>query len=156
MIEGNIERHIILSGADSIAAFQEGGLVYRTQPIPIIQEISIFNLLKDKNKIVKLDDMLSHDFEILGITADIPEDEADAQKKVSDPGYQPTVNLGIRVYSSAKAIQNVSLNLTPFPFYTNRLFINHRDSWHLKANRDVSRISFKCSPIYLENPVAFP
>jgi hypothetical protein len=155
MIEGNIERTAILSGTDSIAAFTEGGLIYRVQPIPIIQEISIYNLEKDRNKIVRLDDMLSHDYEIIGVTADIPEDDTDAQKKFEDPGYQPTVGLGIRVYSNAKAIQNISLQLTPFPSYANRLFINHRDTWHLKADRVVSRISFKCCPIYLEQPIAF-
>lgn len=156
MIEGNIEKHIILSGSDSIAAFQEGGLVYRSQAIPIIREISIYNLEKDRNKIVRLSDYLTHDYEILGITSDIPEDETDVEKKATDPGYQPAVRLGIRVYSNAKAVQNVALQITPFPFYNNRLFINHRDTWHLKADRNVDRISFKCSPVYLETPIAFP
>ena len=156
MIEGSIKRDIILSGSDSIAAFKENGQVYRVDPIPIVQEISIYNIEKDRNKIVKLGDLLTRDYEIIGITADIPDDETDVEKKATDPGYQPAVDLGVRVYSNAKAIQNVHLRLTAFPFYVNRLFINHRDTWHLKADRQVDRITYKCIPVYLEQPIVFP
>lgn len=156
MNEGSIKRDIILSGSESIAAFKENGQVYRVNPIPIVQEISIYNLEKDRNKVVRLDNLLTRDYEIVGITCDIPEDEVDVEKKASDPGYQPKVELGVRVYSNAKAIQNIQLQLTPYPFYTNKLFINHRDTWHLRADRQVDRITYKCIPIYLESPIAFP
>lgn len=156
MIEGSLKKELILNGSSSVGTFKENGVIYRIEPFSIIQEINIYDLEKDRNKIVRLSDRLTRDYEIVGITADIPEDEIDVQKKASDPGHQPTVELGVRIYSSQKAIENVKLRLTPYPFYTNKLFINHRDTWHIRANRKVDRITYKCKPIYLEQPIIFP
>lgn len=155
MIEGSIKKDLILNGTNSIAAFREDGAIYRVEPFSVIQEVSLYNIEKNKTKIYRLDDRLTRDYEILGITAEIPDDE-DYQTEATDkPGEQNTVKLGIRVYSSAKSTSNVKLELTSYPFYVNKLFLNHRDTWHLKADRDVTSITFMCKPVYLEQPIVF-
>ena len=156
MIEGSIKRGLVLNGSESVATFREDGAVYRVADIDIIQEVTIYSLLKDKNKIVKLEDRLTKDYEIVGITVDIPDDDTSEQAQTKDPGSQPKVKVGIRIFSNAKAIENVELELSPFPSYTNKLYINHRDTWHIKADRNVDRITLKCIPVYMEQPVIFP
>ena len=156
MIEGSIKRGLVLNGSESVATFRENGAVYRVADIDVIQEVTIYSLLKDKNKVVRLDDRLTKDYEIVGITVDIPDDDTSEQAQARDPGSQPKVKVGIRIFSNAKAIENVELELSPFPSYTNKLYINHRDTWHIKADRNVDRITLKCIPVYMEQPVIFP
>ena len=156
MNEGSLQKQVILNGTNSIQVFEEDGLIYRVEPFSIIQEINIYGLEKNKTKIIRLSDRLTRDYEIVGITADIPEDEGDVEKAASNPGYQPTVEVGVRVFSNMKTTENVRLRLTAYPFYTNKLFINHRDTWHMRCDREVTRITYKCKPIYLERPVVFP
>lgn len=156
MIEGSLKRGLILNGTDSVATFRENGAVYRVADINTIQEITVYSLEKNKNKIVKLGDRLTKDYEILGITVDIPDDDINEQTQTKDPGSQAKVKVGIRIFSHSKAIENVELELTPFPSYTNKLYINHRDTWHIKTDRNVDRITFKCIPVYIEQPIVFP
>ena len=156
MIEGSIKRDLILNGTNSVATFKEQGAIYRIEPYSIIQEISLYNLEKSRTKIFKLGDRLTKDYEIIGITADIPEDDGDVNEPDNKAGEQPRVKLGVRIFSDAKAIENVQLTLTPYPFYVNKLFINHRDVWHIKCDRDVTRITYKCKPVYMEQPIVFP
>ena len=156
MSEGSIRREIILSGTDSIAAFSDKGQIYRAEPIPNIQEIGFHNLLKDKTRVFRLADRLDKDYEILGILAEIPMTQAEINGTVTDPGNFQMVKLRIRLYSAAKDVSEIALDITPYPFYTNKLFINHRDTWHIKADRDVDNITFMCKPVYLEMPLVFP
>lgn len=156
MIEGSLKKELILNGTNSVATLTEDGAIYRINGMSIIQEISIYNLEKNKTKIVKLDDRLTKDYEILGILADIPEDDGNVDNATGNPGEQNTVKLGLRIFSGKKAVENVKLQLTSYPFYTNKLFINHRDVWHMKADRNVNRITYKCRPVYMEQPVVFP
>lgn len=156
MIEGSLQKSIVLNGTDSVATFKEQGAVYRIDAFSLIQEINLYNLVKDRTKIFKLDDRLTKDYEIVGITVDIPEDDGNADVATDKAGEQPKVKLGIRIFSNAKAIDNIQLELTPYPFYTNKLFINHRDVWHIKCDRDVTRITYKCKPVYMEQPIVFP
>ena len=156
MIEGSIKRGLVLNGSESVATFRENGAVYRVADIDVIQEVTIYGLLKDKNKIVKFQDRLTKDYEIVGITVDILDINTSYQPQTTDPDSQPKVKVGIRIFSNAKAIENVELELSPFPSYTNKLYINHRDTWHIKADRNVDRITLKCIPVYMEQPVIFP
>lgn len=155
MIEGSIKKDLILNGSNSIATFKEDGAIYRVEPVGVIQEVSLYGLVKNKTKIFRLGERLTRDYEILGITADISYDDEGADSPDDKAGQQPKVKLGIRVYSGIKSINNIELGLTPYPFYTNKLFINHRDVWHIKADRDVTSITFMCKPIYLEQPIIF-
>ena len=155
MIEGSIKKDLILNGSNSIAAFKEDGAIYRVNPIPIIQEVSLYNLVKNKTKIFRLGDRLTRDYEILGITADIPDDDENESTPDDDAGEQPKVRVGIRLYSGVKSTRNIKLELTSYPFYINKLFINHRDTWHMKTDRDVTSITFMCKPMYLEQPIIF-
>ena len=156
MIEGSIKRDLILNGSNSIATFKESGATYRVEPVGVVQEISLFDFERNTTKIFKLDDRLTKDYEILGIVADIPNDDGDADEASRDAGSQPTVTVGIRVFQGKKAVNNVQLRFNSYPYYTNKLFINHRDTWHMKVDRDVTSITFMCKPIYLENPIVFP
>lgn len=156
MIDGSLKRDVILNGNNSIAVAKEEGIIYRVEPVPIIQEIRLYGLEGSKTKIFKLDDHLTKDYEILGIVADIPEDDGDAAQAAGSAGQQPTVNLGLRIFQGKKAVDNVQLRLTSYPFYTNKLFINHRDVWHMRAGRDVTRITFMCRSVYMEQPIVLP
>ena len=156
MIEGSIKKDLILTGSESIAAFKQNGAIYRVEPFPVIQEISLYALEANRTKIFKLDDRLTHDYEILGVTAEIPMTEAEMNGEVTDPGKFKNVGLAVRIYSGVKTTSEVEILLTPYPFYVNKLFINHRDTWHMKADRDVASITFMCKPIYLEQPLVFP
>ena len=155
MIEGSIKRGLVLNGSESVATFRENGAVYRVADINVIQEVAIYGLFKGRNRIIKFEDKLTKDYEIVGITVDIPEDYASGQPQTNSPGTQPKVKVGIRIFSNASSIENVELELSPFPSYTNKLYINHRDTWHIKVDRDVTRITFKCVPVYMEQPVIF-
>ena len=155
MIESSIKRDLILNGSNSIAAFKDDGAIYRVDPIPVIQEIRLYDIKANKTKIFKLDDYLTKDYEILGITADIPDDDDTVDGAASNPGNQTTVNLGLRIFQGKHAVDNVQLRLTAYPFYTNKLFINHRDVWHIKTNKNVNRITYMCRPVYMETPIAF-
>ena len=86
MIEGSIKRGLVLNGSESVATFRENGAVYRVADIDVIQEVTIYSLLMDKNKIVKLEDRLTKDYEIVGITVDIPDDDTSEQAQTKDPG----------------------------------------------------------------------
>ena len=156
MNEGSIKRTLILSGADSIAAFEDNGAIYRLEPYAVVQEISLFNLVKDKTRIFRLSDRLTKDYEIVGITAEIPMTLEEQNGTVTDPGKFQTVDTSIRLYSPQKTASEINILITPYPFYVNKLFINHRDTWHVKCNRDVQSVTFMCKPIYLEQPVVFP
>lgn len=114
MIEGSIKKDLILNGQNSIATFKENGSIYRVEPFRIVQEISLFNLERNRTKIFKLDDRLTKDYEILGILADIPDDDGDVNKADDKAGEQPRVRVGIRVFSGAKAVSNVKLDLTSY------------------------------------------
>lgn len=156
MIEGSIERDVILNGTNSLAVANEKGIIYRFEPIPIIQEINLHNIERNRTKIFKLNDHLTKDYEILGVVIDIPEDDGDVDEPANSPGQQTQVNLGIRIFQGKKAVDNVQLRLTSYPTYTNKLFINHRDTWHMRASRDIARITFKCRSVYMEQPIVFP
>ena len=156
MNEGSLKKELILNGTNSVATLKEDGAIFRIDGMKIIQEINFYNLEKNKTKIIKLDDRLTKDYEILGITADIPDDDGDASKAADKAGEQSTVRLGIRIFSGIKATENLKLGLTPYPFYTNKLFLNHRDTWHIKSDKTVNRITFKCAPVYMEQPIVFP
>lgn len=156
MIDGSLKREVILNGTNSLAVAEENGIIYRVDPIPIIQEIRLYNIEKNRTKIFKLDDHLTKDYEILGIVADIPDDDGDVDKADDKAGQQPIVNLGLRIFQGKKAVDNVQLRLTSYPFYTNKLFINHRDVWHMKADRKITRITYMCRPVYMEQPIVLP
>lgn len=156
MNEGSLKKELILNGTNSVAVLKEDGAIYRIDGMSIIQEINFYSIEKNRTKIIRLDDRLNKDYEILGITADIPDDDGDVDTATSNPGEQAMVRMGVRIFSGVKATENVKLQLTSYPFYTNKLFINHRDTWHIKCDRTVSRITFKCKPVYMEQPVVFP
>ena len=156
MIEGSLKKELILNGTNSVATLKEDGAIYRIDGMKIIQEINFYSIEKNRTKIIRLDDRLTKDYQILGITADIPEDDGDVNTASGNAGEQVTVRMGIRIFSGIKATENVKLQLTPYPFYTNKLFINHRDTWQIKCDRAVNRITFKCAPVYMEQPVVFP
>lgn len=156
MIDGSLKKDVILNGTNSLAVAEENGIIYRVNPIPVVQEIRLYNIEKNKTKIFKLNDHLTKDYEILGIVADIPEDDGDEDKVTSDTGRQATVNLGLRIFQGKKAVDNVQLKLTSYPFYTNKLFINHRDVWHMRADREITRITFMCRAVYMEQPIILP
>ena len=156
MIEGSIKRGLVLNGSESVATFRENGAVYRVADINVIQEVTIYSLFKDRTRLVKFEDRLTKDYEIVGITVDIPDDNFSGQTQAEDTSSQPKVKVGIRIFSNAKAIENVELELSPFPNYTNKLYINHRDTWHIKTDRNVDRITLKCVPVYMEQPIIFP
>ena len=59
MIDSNLKRDVILNGTNSLAVAKENGIIYRVEPIPIIQEIKLCNIQKNKTKIFKLDDHLN-------------------------------------------------------------------------------------------------
>lgn len=155
MSQSSIRKDLILNGSNSIAAFEEDGAIYRVSPVPIIQEIRLYGIGKNKTKIFKLDDYLTKDYEILGIVADIEADDGNVDQAAGNAGEQATVNFGLRIFQGKKAVDNVRLRLTPYPFYTNKLFINHRDVWHVKADQKINRITFMCRPVYMETPIAF-
>lgn len=156
MIDGSLKKDVILNGTNSLAVAKENGIIYRVEPVPIIQEIRLYNIEKNKTKIFKLNDHLTKDYEILGIVADIPEDDGDADVATKDTGSQPTVLLSLRIFQGKKAVDNIQLRFNSYPYYTNKLFINHRDVWHVKSDREVKRITFMCRPVFMEQSIILP
>lgn len=156
MKESILKRSVVQNGADSVAVFREKGLVHRIEPIPVIQQISLFNFQRGKTKIFKLDERLTKDYEILGVHADVPEDDGDADEVAKNAGDMPIVGISARIFSGKKAVSNLRLTFSNFPIYMNRLYINHRDVWHIRVTRNVTSITFMCRPVSMEQPIVFP
>ena len=156
MTESNLKRTVVQSGVDSIAALKEQGLIYRVQEIPIIQEISFYNLIGNQNKIVKLEDFISKDYEVKGISTDIPDDDQDSPDATTEKSYGGFLSLSLRIFSGGKAVNNLSMRLGTLTAYDNALFISSADIWHIKSGSDVSKLTFICTPVYREKSIAIP
>lgn len=156
MKESILKPSVVQNGADSVAVVREKGIVHRVDPIPIIQEIKLYNIQKNKTKIFKLDDHLMKDYQVLGVLADIPTDDGDPSKETKNPGQQKTIQVGLRIFQGRKSVDNRQFFLGIFSISTTGLFINHRDVWHMKADDNITSITLMCKHVYMEQPIVLP
>lgn len=155
MTLSSIKKGLILNGSDSVAVARIDDAVYRLEPITEITPISITDLKAGVPAIIQLGTELSHDYRIIGVTVDIPEDNEEDIKEGTNRESNIYVRTEIRIVSQNKAVENLVLNLSSYPAYINPMFINHNDVWKVKAYRDVDKITFRCVPIIMNKPITF-
>ena len=149
-------RSTIINGANSIAVAVRNGIVYRLQPIETMKEIVFHNFEANVPRIFNLNDELTEDYKIVGVTVDFPDDD---DKELSTGNSRPqnyATTAYVRIVNKNKASENLTLTLNSYPMYINKLYINHNDVWKIKMSKRVNKITFRCVPVLIEQRTNFP
>lgn len=148
-------RSTIINGTNTIAVAIRNGIVYRLQPIETMKEIVFHNFEANKPRIFNLSEELTEDYQIVGVTVDFPDDDNEELPEGDQRPLNYIAGAYVRIVSKNKAVENLALNLTSYPTYINKLYINHNDVWKIKINRAVNKITFRCVPVIIDKRVNF-
>ena len=142
----SLVKSTIINGANSLSVAVKNGIIYRLQPVEEMQPIILENFEKDKSRIFVLSNVLDQDYKIVGVTADLPEDDNESENKLDENKVDKSVSTHIRIIKRDKAVENITLSISSYMRYMNPLYIDHNDVWKIKTKEDVNKITLRCVP----------
>ena len=145
----------IISGANTVAVALRQNIVHRLQPIEVMKEIRFHDFKKDETKIINLNNELTEDYKIVGVSVDFWGDDNEAVNASLQNSRGDYATCYVRIISKNKASENIILNLSSYPPYVNALYINHNDVWKIKITKDIKKITFRCVPVILDEAKNF-
>lgn len=148
----SLVKSTIINGANSLSVAVKDGIVYRLQPVEEMQPIIMENFEKNKAKIFTLSNVLDQDYKIIGVTADLPEDDDESDDKLDEDKVKHSVTTHVRIIKRDKAVENLTLSVSSYMRYLNPLYINHNDVWKIKAEGNINKITFRCIPAIINTP----
>ena len=148
-----IQKGLILNGNDSVAIARMNDAVYRLQPIPEITPIYFENFKRDIPKMIDLSVELPHDYQVLSIMADFPEDDYESLGTDSRNQTLATCRIEARLFRKGAAVANIYTNIGTYLQTIPPFFVSKDDIWEIKCRRDMNRIIFMCIPVITNKPI---
>ena len=148
-----IQKGLILNGNDSVAVARMNDAVYRLQPIPEITPIYFENFKRDVPKMIDLSTELPHDYQVLSIMADFPEDDYESLGTDSRNQTIASCRLEARLFRKGAAVANIYTTIGTYLQTIPPFFVSRDDIWEIKCRRDMNRIIFMCIPVITNKPI---
>ena len=148
-----IQKGLILNGSNSVAVARMNDAVYRLQPIPEITPIYFENFKRDVPKMIDLSTELPHDYQVLSIMADFPEDDYKTLGTDSKNQTIATCRIEARLFRKGAAVANIYTNVGTYLQTIPPFFVSRDDVWEIKCRRDMNRIIFMCIPVITNKPI---
>ena len=148
----SLVKSTIINGASTLSVAVQNGIIYRLQPVEEMQPIVLEGFVKNRPKTFFLSNVLDQDYKIVGVTADLPDDDDENDDKLDENKVDKSVTTHIRIIKRDRAEENITLSVSSYMRYMNPLYINHNDTWKIKAVEDINKITFRCVPAIINTP----